>query len=188
MLNNDEDPRGLDLSIASFTDPLFGRVELLPNEVVLRYHAPPFYSGPVEFNYTVTNGRVEASATVNIFVNNIPPEPIDQLYEGVPKNCRDYRIKVFEYVNEFNRMIRDLDNDTLSLVSVGMPKNGTVQLSEDKQSIMFTAEREFRGFVSFEYVITDMNSTVSSCAHIHHELTNTNAVFLKGKRNDFVTH
>lgn len=160
VLDNDSDPRSIDMTISAVDPPQYGSVKISENYVQLLYTAPSGYSGRVVFNYTITNGKLTASAPVTIDVLNIPPETVDVSYT-VSKN-KVFEAHLFDYVTESGRKIIDLDNDTLIISEIAQPSHGVAQIAKDVRSVMYTPKHDFRGVDRMTYTVSDGYDTSTS--------------------------
>lgn len=75
VLNNDSDPEGSNLSIASYTQAANGTVS--QNGSQLTYNPANGFSGQDSFNYTVSDGQLTSNASVTITVAGDNASPID---------------------------------------------------------------------------------------------------------------
>ena len=66
VLKNDSDVDGDTLTIKSVTQPSSGKVEIVGGKI--KYNPATDFNGKVSFNYTVTDGKVEKTATVTLNV------------------------------------------------------------------------------------------------------------------------
>lgn len=160
VLDNDYDIRNLDMSIHSVDQPPYGRVEIVDSFVQLRYFAPHGFAGQEAFNYTITNGKMTASATVTVDVLNIPPETVDITYVVGKSEDRAFEARLFDYVTDAGRRILDLDNDTLTISHVSSPTLGDVEISSDHRTVLYTPKS--RGVDKMIYSVTDGYDVSSS--------------------------
>ncbi len=67
VLANDSDPDGDSLTLVGVTDPANGTAEIVDGAI--RYTPDSGFSGPDSFAYTISDGELEASARVDVWVN-----------------------------------------------------------------------------------------------------------------------
>lgn len=77
LLGNDSDDDGDTLSISSVQDAANGTVDIVGGNVV--FTPTPGYHGPASFTYTISDGQVSATATVDVTVvkPNTPPVAVN---------------------------------------------------------------------------------------------------------------
>nr|CAG4714212.1 unnamed protein product [Naegleria fowleri] len=159
-LINDVDPKANNLTLVNITQPSFGTAKLIGGNRV-QYISNKYYSGNDSFEYTVYNGYAFASSVITIEVLNRPPEAIP-IHVKVSKNSKNNVIDLFNYVSDSGAKINDIDDDILTIVKVG---NTTVKNSQvnivDSLYLTYTPPTGFNDIDSFEYTITDQNTTVS---------------------------
>jgi cyclophilin family peptidyl-prolyl cis-trans isomerase len=80
-LQNDVDKEGDDLNIASVTTPSYGTSEIVADDLII-YIPEENYTGTDSFEYTVTDGEKQSTATVNIFISNQYPLAIINTSKG----------------------------------------------------------------------------------------------------------
>jgi hypothetical protein len=151
LLGNDTDPDGDTLSITSVQGAVNGSVVLNGNGTVTFTPAPNFY-GTASFTYTITDGQggfSTATVTVTVTPVNDPPVAVDD----TASTTEDTPVNIAASVLLANDS--DPDNDTLTLVSVQTPVNGTVSLNAGV--VTFTPQANYSGPASFTYTISDGN-------------------------------
>ncbi len=145
VVANDSDVDGDALSIKSYTTPTNGTVKKSDGKLV--YTPNDGFSGDDSFEYTITDGEDEDSATVTVTVeeksNNAPVAKDDSA-------TTPYETEVTIDVLKNDS---DEDGDALTIKSHTAPKNGTVKESDGK--LVYTPNDGFSGDDSFEYTITD---------------------------------
>ncbi|WP_141317248.1 Ig-like domain-containing protein, partial [Halomonas halmophila] len=177
VLGNDSDVDGDSLSITSIDGqaatagtPISladgsGTVTLEADGSIT-FTAAPDYTGPATFDYQITDGTATASATVNGTVTavNDPPVAVNDSFTV----AEDGSTSVAVLGND-----SDVDGDPLSVtaidgqaVTAGVPVtladgSGTATLQADG-SITFTPAANYNGPASFDYRITDGNTTATA--------------------------
>ncbi|WP_244628269.1 tandem-95 repeat protein [Stappia taiwanensis] len=118
--------------------------------VTFVYTAEPEYSGPVTFDYDLTDnaqGTDTGTVTINVLPANDPPIAADDTFDGVEDTSLTMRQAAL-VANDV-----DVDGDTLRVSSVLNAVNGTVELVNGE--IVFTPDHNFDGVATFDYVVTD---------------------------------
>ncbi|HIJ49126.1 MAG TPA: tandem-95 repeat protein [Gammaproteobacteria bacterium] len=153
VLDNDSDADADSISITAITDALHGTATLTAG--ALTYTPESDYTGSDSFNYTVSDGTVESSATVNITVsagNALPTITADS----------------FTIIEDSNNQLVDVlandsdtdSGDTLSVASVTQAEYGTVTLTGG--SVFYTPDANFAGTDVFTYTANDGSGGTSS--------------------------
>ena len=151
LLSNDV---GDNLSLIGVSNPVNGTVVL--NEFGnVEFTPDADFDGIASFNYTVTDGTENATASVEVVVNSID----DVFIANNDSITIDEDTSVTILATEL------LGNDTgnnLSLIEVENPVNGTVVLNEGG-NVEFTPDANFSGTASFDYILTNgaENATAS---------------------------
>ncbi len=149
VTQNDSDVEDETLHVASVTDPAHGSVT---NNLdgTIRYVPSAHWYGTDTFDYTVldnNNGTANATVTVTVAsVNDAPTARTDNI-----STVEDTPVDITPLSND-----SDIENDTISLVSVGAPSMGTIEdLGEGV--LRYTPELDAYGLDTFSYTITDGN-------------------------------
>ncbi len=146
VLANDSDPDGNPLSISAVTAPAHGTATISGTSIV--YTPAVGYSGVDAFNYTISDGRggsATASVTVTITAQpNRPPVAVNDTATTVAGQP----VTVNVLAND-----SDPDGDTLTIVGVTTPANGTV--SATATNVTYTPAPRFTGTDTFTYTIDD---------------------------------
>ncbi|KAL9644294.1 hypothetical protein ABK040_005755 [Willaertia magna] len=159
-LLNDADPAQSNLTILNATQPQYGAVYLKSNTELV-YMSNYYYAGNDSFTYTVSNGFLSAVATIHITVLNRPPELIP-LYYTVSKNSINNVFDIFNYVSDGGAKITDPDADILSIVNVTAPSVEGSTFTFNDQRILYTPRPEFNQEDTFNYTVSDRNTTVTN--------------------------
>ncbi|MBA2540580.1 MAG: tandem-95 repeat protein, partial [Deltaproteobacteria bacterium] len=119
------------------------------NGLSLTYSPDPNYHGPDNFVIIVSDGDSEISLTIEVTVESVPDAPfaIDDALATAEDTPRTVPVSAL-LAND-----TDPDGDTLSVVSVSAPVNGTVALVGG--NVTFTPTANFSGNGSFKYTVTD---------------------------------
>ncbi len=166
LLANDVDPDGDALTIKSVQDPTHGSVEMVGGEIL--FTPDPDFNGDASFTYTVDDGNGgEATATVTVVVN-----PVNDAPDAVDDNATTPEDTAIDFdVAELLANDTDVDGDTLSVVSVQDPVNGSVTLVDGK--VTFTPNPDYNGEASFTYTVDDGNGGTDT-ATVHIDVTPEN--------------
>ena len=157
VLNNDFDPDGDTLSVASFTQPSNGTVT--NNNGVLTYQGNANFNGNDSFTYTISDGNGNTdSATVSVSVGSVNDRPIAN--NDSASTDQDVPVTVDVVANDV-----DPDGDSLTVTSVGSAANGTVSNNGDG-TVTYTPNPGFAGSDSFTYVVSDGNLTDSATVNV----------------------
>jgi VCBS repeat-containing protein len=151
LLLNDTDVDGNDLTAVLSSQPANGRLTLNANGSLL-YWPNANYNGTDSFTYRATDG-VDTSnlATVNISVTPVNDPPVAN-----GENYSMFRNTTLE-IGSPGLLANDSDVDSPTLsasLHLGPNAPGTVTLNADG-SFRFTPPKDFRGFESFSYRVSD---------------------------------
>jgi len=150
VLANDTDVDGDVLTITNLSHPAHGVVTIVDGKVT--YTPNKNYSGTDSFTYTPNDGSVDgASVTVTVNITSVNDAPVAN--DDTVSTNED--TKIILGLNEIvTSNDTDDDNDTLTILSVSNPSNGTVVLNDDG-TVSFTPNANFVGVASFEYSVGD---------------------------------
>ncbi|MHC1764869.1 MAG: Ig-like domain-containing protein [Verrucomicrobiia bacterium] len=147
VLANDADAEQGSLSVASLSKPGLGTAALMPDGTV-RYVPDPDANGTDTFTYLLVNGRGGMAlgvVTVNILpVQDLPIANADNVVidEDTPAEL------------QFLANDLDPDGDTLQVIEVGEPMNGTVS-AVAADTWRYMPRKDFYGTDEFTYVVSD---------------------------------
>jgi Bacterial Ig domain len=148
VLNNDVDPEGDDVSAYLNIAPGNGTV-IIHTDGQAVYTPAADFSGSDSFSYRAADTSDAASiATVVILVtgeNRPPVVTADSV--SVPKKSK----VVFNVLANDS----DPDGDSLELVEISTPANGTAFIKDVSGNIEYKPETWFRGADSFTYIVSD---------------------------------
>ncbi len=144
---NDRDADGEALTVTAISGATDGDVSF--GSGVVGFAPRANFAGTAGFDYTVSDGATTATGHVAIIVNVVddPPVAVDDTLLGV----EDVALVIGEAQLGGNDL--DIDNDTLSITSVGNPTHCTVTISGG--AITFTPEANYVGTATFDYAISD---------------------------------
>ncbi len=130
-----------------------GNVSLNPNGAFV-YTPNTGFSGTDSFTYQASDGTdVSNTATVTITVNAANSAPVaNDDYFSTPQDT-----PLIVYANALMINDTDVDDDTLSVIGVSNPVNGTVLREGTK--ITFTPATGFYGTAGFDYTLSDGDLT-----------------------------
>ncbi len=143
VLANDSDPDGDTLRVTGTTPPADGTVSF--DNGTVTYTPDPGFSGTDTFDYTVTDGIADDTATVTVAVANGAPVAVDD--EATTGRNRPVDIAVL--AND-----TDPDGDTLSVAETTTPADGSVIVNDDG-TVSYTPVAGFSGTDTFDYTVTD---------------------------------
>ncbi len=153
VLSNDTDPDGDNVTITNVTQPAHGTSR--ENESVAFYTPTPNYSGPDDFNYTISdshNGTGTATVFITIIWLNQQPVAVNDSFTILQGSTNNhFNVKSNDY---------DVDNDTLTILSVTTPAHGNATINDS--TILYTPLSSYVGTDSFHYTISDGNNGSSN--------------------------
>lgn len=161
-LANDADQDGDSLRVIAVGTPVSGVASIASDGSILLYTPNRGFSGSDSFTYTITDGPLASTATVNVSIPaNIAPAAVnDTLF--VARNSVNNPLQVLG--ND-----ADPDNDPLLVTVVGAAANGTAAVGPGGTTVIYTPRPGFDGTDSFTYSISDgaltANATVSVTVH-----------------------
>ena len=133
-----------------------GTVTISADGSSLQYTPAADFVGEEIFTYTITDKNGSSTATVKVTVegSGCAIEAADNRDEKVDKNSTNNSLNV-------------MDNDTTcggaEISEVGATSNGgTVKISDDKQTLIYTPLAGYVGTDTFTYTITDKNGRTST--------------------------
>lgn len=147
VLANDTDVEDSSLTVGSVSTASHGTVTN-NRDGTLTYKPNSNWNGTDSFTYTVVdhnNGQSTATVTVTVTpVNDAPNANTDSATID-----EDTSVTIWPLAND-----SDVENDPISLVSVGSPSHGTL-VNNGNNSLTYTPAADYNGTDSFTYVITD---------------------------------
>ena len=155
VLDNDFDPDALPLNISGINNGPGNGVANVRNGRLIEYRPRTGFVGQDQFTYTVVDsGGLTASANVTINITNVNDAPVAQ-NDTVATN-ENTPVVVQVLAND-----SDIENDNLSVVSVGSPLNGSA-LNNADGTVTYTPDVNYSGPDAFEYTITDGTDTATA--------------------------
>jgi hypothetical protein len=149
VLNNDSDVDGGSLVITSVTQPANGSVIRNAGNTAVIYTPNANFNGTNSFGYTVSDGNGgSASGTVTVTVNPVNDAPV--AVDDSTSTAEDTAINIPVLAND-----TDIDDSSLSVLSVTQPANGTVAIAPGGLSVIYTPALNFNGSNSFGYTVSD---------------------------------
>jgi hypothetical protein len=148
VLANDTDVDGDVLRVASVGKAENGRTSIDSETGRILYTPNQDFNGTDSFTYVVNDGQGgTAETTVTVTVNPVNDAPVAVNDSATTEEDTPVLIDVL--AND-----TDVDGDTLSVLSVGTPTNGTAEIDGSGQ-VRYTPAEDFNGDDSFTYVVTD---------------------------------
>jgi DNA/RNA endonuclease G (NUC1) len=159
VLANDTDADNDSLTITAVSTPSHGGAVISNGKLVYTPNAN--YNGGDSFTYTITDGQLSATATVNVTVSSVNDAP--SATNDSATTDEDTAVTINVLAND-----SDADNDSLTITAVSAPSHGGAAISNGK--VVYTPNANYNGGDSFTYTITDgqlsatatVNVTVSS--------------------------
>lgn len=140
VLANDSDPDGDPLSVTQVSTPANGTATSGAGGIVL-YVPRTGFTGSDTFTYTISDGRLSATATVRITVNAAPPT----LVADSASTRRNTPVTLNVLTND-----SDPAGGALTLTALGTPANGSVTFTAAGQ-VTYTPRQGFAGQDTFTY-------------------------------------
>ncbi len=152
VLGNDSDVDGDALIIIGSPTASNGTVTV-NSDGTLNYTPNANYNGPDTINYAISDGNGGTdTATVAVTVNSVndDPDAVDDAVAGQEDTALTLTNAEIVDPND-----TDLEGDTLTIVGVNNPTNGTVSLVGG--DVVFTPTANYNGPATFDYMISDGN-------------------------------
>lgn len=149
---NDSDPNGDAITVTGKTDGAHGTVAYTSTGVT--YTPATNYTGSDSFTYTISDGSLTHSATVNVtVVNNQPPVAVDDSYYNINYTHNEGSsawgpAEILVLNND-----TDGDSDPLTILSFTNGANGTV--TQDGNKLIYNATASGGINDSFTYTVSD---------------------------------
>ncbi|NJO98492.1 MAG: tandem-95 repeat protein [Pleurocapsa sp. CRU_1_2] len=146
LLSNDT---GNNLSITGVNNSANGTV-VINDSGNIEFTPDADFNGTASFDYTVSDGTENSTATVEVVVNPIN----DPLVANNDTVTTDENTSITILATELLSNDVDIEQDSLSITGVNNSVNGTAVINESGQ-IEFTPDANFNGTASFDYTVTD---------------------------------
>lgn len=158
VLKNDTDPDGDPLNLVNVGVAQHGTTRIENGQV--RYVPHANFFGQDAFTYQFSDGTVTVAAGVEVLVRPVqdPPQPQP---ESVNVD-EDTSIQIAAVNNDV-----DVDGDDLQIVKVDETSAGTVQITADRKSIIFTPVANSNGSVVLTYRVSDGSTVVPGVVTIN---------------------
>ncbi len=165
MLSNDSDLDGDTLSIIEINGTaLTGGTQSIAvtNGTVnidaggnITFTANPNYNGPVSFNYTISDGTLTDTATINGVISAVNDAPV-----AIDDTITATEDTPFTSTIDLDANDTDLDGDALSVVAgtFATAQGGWITIATDG-SYTYTPAANFNGRDSVDYTVTDGSLT-----------------------------
>jgi len=151
VLTNDSDPDSDVLTIVSTTQGSNGSVAIDAGNISVTYTPNSGYVGGDSFEYTISDGHNhQATATVTVTVTQTTTGSPPVAQNDSATTPQDVAVTIDVIAND-----SDPDGDTLTVVNVTLPLNGSTSISNNK--VVYTPNTGFSGSDSFQYTISDGN-------------------------------
>ncbi len=142
------DPEGNQVTFKKLTDPVHGK--LIGTEPNFVYTPELNYSGVDSFSFKVNDGVIDSNTafvSITITSENDPPVAKDDVVEII-EDTNMVTLNVLE--ND-----TDIDGDQLTLLSAAEGKSGSIVISSDNKTIIYTPTKNFSGTDTFTYTVSD---------------------------------
>ena len=154
LLSND---LGDNLSLTEVSNPVNGTVSLNEDGNV-EFTPNADFSGTAGFDYTITDGTDNATASVEVTVNAL----VDRFVANDDSITIDEDVSTTILTSE---LLGNDEGNNLSLVEVNNSANGTVSLNESG-NIEFIPDLNFNGIASFDYTVTDGTDNATASVEV----------------------
>ncbi len=151
VLANDTDADGGPMTVTSVGQPAHGSSAVTNGGADVSYTPAADFCGSDTFSYAL-NGGSTASVTVTVTCVNDPPVAADDSASVSEDSAAN---QIFVLGND-----ADIDGDTLTVVSVTQPANGSA--SAQLGHVTYTPDADYNGPDSFTYTITDGQGGMST--------------------------
>ena len=137
---------------------LVGGTAFVDSDGNIRFTPDSNFSGTASFDYTVTDGIDNETASVEVTVNPVDDAP---LVSNDTASAIDEDTSLTISATELLANDSDVEGDSLSIIEVNS-SDGTAVINAEG-NIDFTPNANFNGIASFDYIVTDgtSNSTAS---------------------------
>lgn len=149
---------GDSISIYSAGAASHGTVEVT-DASTLTYTPDPDWNGDDSFTYTIIDGS-NASDTATIYMNviqqNDAPLAVDDS-QTVAEDSEATQIDVLanDSDTDFDPNMNKVVSESWSISAITTPGSGTVEISEDGLSVLYTPQSDWNGITTFTYTVKD---------------------------------
>ena len=157
LLSNDT---GNNLSITGVNNAVNGTV-VIDESGNVRFTPDANFNGAASFDYTVSDGTENSTAAVEVIVNPVN----DSVVANEDTVTTDENTSITVLATELLSNDVDIEQDSLSLVSVNNAINGTA-IIDDSGNVEFTPDTNFNGTASFDYTVSDSASNDTATVEV----------------------
>jgi VCBS repeat-containing protein len=168
LLANDTDVEGDTLTLAGVLSPSHGTVSYDTTTRQVTFTPDANYSGAAGFDYTATDGQLNATGHVAVTVTPVNHAPVAQ--NDSATTAEDHALVLGASALLANDT--DVDGDTLTLSGVLNPSHGTVSYNTTTRQVTFTPDANYSGAAGFDYKVTD--GQLSATGHVAVTVTPVN--------------
>ena len=119
------------------------------------------FNGTASFDYTVSDGTENSTAAVEVIVNPVN----DSVVANEDTITTDENTSITVLATELLSNDSDIEQNSLSLVSVNNAVNGTVVIN-NSGNVEFTPDANFNGTASFDYTVSDGSSNDTATVEV----------------------
>ncbi|TRO66302.1 Ig-like domain-containing protein [Christiangramia sabulilitoris] len=149
VVSNDQDTDGDDLTVFTVSDPDNGSTEINDDNTI-KYTPDLNFYGEDTFTYTISDGNGgTSSATVTVTVTPVNDDPV--AVNDPASTPEDTPVNINVLAND-----TDVDGDTLEVIQVSDPDNGTTSIDTDG-TVIYIPDPDYFGEDTFTYTISDGN-------------------------------
>lgn len=157
VLANDTDPDPGDaLTVVAVTQPSHGTASVAPSGAAVLYTPDADFHGTDSFTYTMSDGLVTDTATVQLTVDPVadlprPAADVASMAEDGPP------LTVDVLANDI-----DPDGGALTVTAVTQPANGSVSIAPGGTGVVVTPAPDFSGTLTFAYTVTSPSGSADA--------------------------
>ncbi len=142
------DPEGKPVTFTKLADPVHGK--LIGTEPNFVYTPEQNFSGVDSFSFKVNDGVFDSNtAFISIAITPENDQPV----------AKDDVIEITEDTNMVTLKVlandTDMDGDILTILSAAEGKSGSIVISSDNKTIIYTPAKNFSGTDTFTYTVSD---------------------------------
>lgn len=155
MTTNDTDADSDPLTITGAANATHGTVTFSAGQVV--FTPDPNYNGPATFDYTLSDGTLSDTGTVNLTIAAVNDAPVSA--NDTASTAEDVAVLIPVLTNDV-----DIDPDTLAVSATTTPAHGTVTVVGT--SVRYTPALNYFGPDQFNYTASDGTATSTSVVNV----------------------